>query len=210
MAFVLGVCTVFVLSITAQQFVHLCGLAEDHNVRQQETVIWSVALWPGSGCLGATLYPGWDRGVGFRLDETRSLDRFTTKKHTHNVALTETELNFTNQTFFLSQVHQQGGLLCLHVGSNVYSTYMCVCVYVCIRRLSSTLCCACVLVTPGVESEGGAGGGEEQSSGRGAADVSDRAAPTPAVAVQERQVVHTQHPQWRWFLWCCVRSAPPH
>lgn len=35
-----------------------CGLAEDHNVRQQETVIWSVALWPGSGCPGGTLYPG--------------------------------------------------------------------------------------------------------------------------------------------------------
>lgn len=94
---------VFVLSITAQMhgLCIFCGLAKDHNVRQQGTVIWCVALWPGSGCSGATLYPGGDWGVGFRLDETRSLVRFTTKTHAHtyNVAVTETDLNFTNQTF---------------------------------------------------------------------------------------------------------------
>lgn len=54
------------------------------------------------------------------------------------------------------------------------------------------------LLATGVESEARAGGGEEQSSDRGSADVGHRTpAAAAAVAVQERHVFYTQHPQSR-------------
>lgn len=60
------------------------------------------------------------------------------------------------------------------------------------KRVSRPRCC----VVAGVESEGGAGGGEEQSSDRGPADLGvGAAAAAERVHPQQQEVVQPQSPR---------------